>query len=137
MPQDAISGAEANKYGRETSRLIAKKIGAISLKENSNEFAYEGRLITIRCAKKGNSQVGVPYRMLERIESIIAAFEIEKKFYNLYEMTSCLYKMHMRDSKKEGKVGLVRKQVFVKKGKALLFGGNCKFDIGDLFAINK
>lgn len=119
MPQDAKSGARANKYGRETSRLIAKKIGAISLKENSNEFAFEGRLITIRCAHKGNLQVGVPYRMLERIDSVLAAFEIEKKVYNLYEMTPCLYNMHMRDSKKEGRVGLVRKQVFVKKGKAL------------------
>ena len=119
MPQDAKSGARANKYGRETSRLIAKKIGAISLKENSNEFAFEGRLITIRCAHKGNLQIGVPYRMLERIDSVVAAFEIENKFYNIYEMTPCLYKMHMRDSKKEGRVGLVRKQVFVKKGKAL------------------
>ena len=129
MPQDAIGGAEANKYGRETSRLIAKKIGAISLKDNSNEFAFEGRIITIRCAHKGKMQVGVSYQMLERIDSVVAAFEIENKVYNLYEMTPCLYKMHMRDSKKEGKVGLVRKQVFVKKGKAFLFAGNFEISI--------
>lgn len=119
MPQDSISGAQANKYGRETSRMIAKKIGAISLKENSNEFAFEGRLITIRCAQKRNMQVGVPYSMLNRIDSVVAAFEIEKNVYDLYEMTPCLYKMHKRDSKSEGKVGLVGKQVFVKEGKVL------------------
>jgi len=119
MPQDAKSGARANKYGRVTSRLIAKKIGAISLKKNSNEFAFEGRLITIRCAQKGNVKVGVLYRMLDRVDSVVAAFETEKKLYDLYEMTPSLYKMHMRDSKNEGRLGLVSKQVFVKKGKSL------------------
>lgn len=119
MPQDAKSGARANKYGRETSRLIAKQIGAISLKETSNEFAFEGRCITIRCAKKNNMQVGVTYEMLDRVDSVVGAFEIEKSVYDLYEITPCLYRMHMRDSKKEGKVGLVGKQVFLKEGKAL------------------
>ena len=119
MPQDAKSGARANKYGRDTSRLIAKQIGALSLKETSNEFAFEGRLITIRCAQKGNIQVGVLYSMLDRVDSVVAAFETEKNLYDLYEMTPSLYKMHMRDSKNEGRLGLVSKQVFAKKGKAL------------------
>lgn len=119
MPQDAKSGARANKYGRETSRLVAEQIGAISLQDNSNEFAYKGRLITIRCAHKGNLQVGVTYGMLERIDSVLAAFEVENNVYDLYEMSPCLYKMHMSDSKNEGRVGLVSKRVFVKKAKSL------------------
>ena len=119
MPQDAKSGARANKYGRDTSRSIAKQIGALSLKETSNEFAFEGRLITIRCAQKGNVQVGVLYSMLDRVDSVVAAFETEKNLYDLYEMTPSLYKMHMRDSKNEGRLGIVSKQGCVKKGKAL------------------
>jgi len=117
MPQDAKSGARANKYGLNTSRLIAKHIGALSLKENSNEFAFEGRLVTIRCARMGNAQVGVLYSMLEEVDSVIAAFEVKKNVYELYEMTPSLYKRHMRDSKKEGRLGLVNKVVFEREGK--------------------
>lgn len=119
MPQDSKSGARANVYGHKTSRLIAEKIGAVSVSDHSNEFAFEGRLITIRCAQKGNLQVGVTYTMLNRIDAVVAAFEIGKNLYELYEMTPSLYKMYMRDSKNQGTVGLVRKQVFLQKGKSL------------------
>ena len=119
MPQDAKSGAKANVYGHETSRLIAEKIGAISVSDRSNEFAHEGRLITIRCAKKNNDQVGVLYSMLDRVDSVIAAFEVEKKMYNLYEMTPSLYKKYMRDSKDEGRIGLVHKKKYIEAGKIL------------------
>lgn len=64
-------------------------------------------------------QVGVSYIMLNRVDSVIAAFEIKKKVYDLYEMTPCLYRVHMRDSKNEGRVGLVNKRVFEKEGKTL------------------
>jgi hypothetical protein len=121
MPQDSESGAKANIYGKKTSRLIAKKIGATPLTENSNEFALDGLLITIRCAHKGNLQVGVTKEMLRRIDKVIAAFEIEKDVYELYEMSPCLYKKHIRYSRKERVVGLVRKQVFVEEAKALGF----------------
>lgn len=119
MPQNAKSGARANKYGLDTSRLIAKQIGALSLKKNSNEFSFEGRLITIRCAHKKNAQVGVLYSMLDKVDSVIAALEVKKNVYDLYEMTPSLYKIHIRDSKKQGRLGLVRKLVFEKEGKIL------------------
>ena len=119
MPQDAKSGAAANEYGHETARLIGDKIGAISVKDKSNEFALEGRLVTIRCAHKGNMQVGVTYSMLDRVDKVIAAFEVGRKTYVLYEMSPSLYKMNLRDSKGEGKVGLVAKKVFKDIGKTL------------------
>ena len=119
MPQNAKSGAEANEYGHETSRLIAKQINAVSVSSKSNEFAFEGRLITIRCARKGNQQVGVLYGMLDRIDSIVAAFEIAKCIYELYEMTPAIYKIYMRDSKKEQRIGLVTKKQFIKLGRPL------------------
>ncbi|MEN6384181.1 MAG: hypothetical protein ABFD79_03185 [Phycisphaerales bacterium] len=107
MPQDRTSGARANEYGHMMARNIAEKIGAAPITDNSNEFAYEGRLITIRCAKKGNNQIGCTYAMLERIDVVFAAFEEENGIYNIYEMSPALYLSLSRDSKDEGRIGLV------------------------------
>lgn len=117
MPQNTESGKRANAYGHQTSRLIAEKIGATSVTDKTNEFAFEGRLVTIRCAQKGNKQIGVLYSMLNRVDSVIAAFEIEKGKYKLYEMTPSLYKLWMRDSKKEGTLGLLAMRTFETFGK--------------------
>ena len=119
MAQDRDSGARANLYGHETSRLLAEKIGALSVSDSSNEFAFEGRLVTIRCAQQGNSQVGVLYDMLGRVNSVIAAFEVTPKSYILYEMTPSLYRMGMRDSKGEERIGLVGRNWFEKVGRPL------------------
>lgn len=116
MPQDRDTGARANEYGHETARLIAKKLGAVSVSKQSNEFAYEGRLVTIRCAKRTTSDVGVRFNMLDRVDSVIGAFEGGDGSYDLYEMTPSLYRLEMRDSKNEGKVGLVRKRFFEERG---------------------
>jgi hypothetical protein len=86
MPQNRETGAGA-RDGRETSRFIAKKIGAKAISSNSNEFAYQGRRVTIRCAHLRTHYVGVPYRMLDRIDSVIAAFEDKTGEYDLYEMS--------------------------------------------------
>ena len=116
MPQDTVSGSEANIYGHKTARLIADRIGAVSVSDNSNEFAYLGRLVTIRCAKRTTTDVGVTFLMLERVDCIIGAFEKDDGAYQLIEMTPALYKLEMRDSKQEGKVGLVRRTTFEKRG---------------------
>lgn len=119
MGQDRESGARANAFGHEAARVIAEKIGAVSVSDRSNEFAYEGRLITIRCARGKNFQVGISYEMLERVDSVVAAFDEAGVGYTLYEMTPALYKKHMRDSKGEGRIGLVQKGAFLKFGKVL------------------
>jgi hypothetical protein len=119
MPQDRDTGARADKYGRETAQLIAKEIGAKPISSNSNEFAYQGRWVTIRCAHRRTADVGVSYSMLRRIDSIIAAFEDKAGEYDLYEMTPALIRTILRDSKGIGKVGLVRKSLFVGLGRFL------------------
>lgn len=121
MPQDRFTGIKANQYGHFTSRLIGEKIGALSISDTSNEFSFEGQLITIRCAKIGNNQIGVTYGMLDRVDLIIAAFEIEKGQYPLYEISPALYKQFMRDSKNEGHVGLITKKVLEEHGKSMSF----------------
>jgi hypothetical protein len=121
MPQNRESGARANEYGRETAKKIAEEIGAKSISKISNEFELQDRKITIRCAKHSTSDFGVTYKMLERIDAIFAAHEQEDGRYKLYEISPSMFKKNMRETSSRGpaagKVGLVRKAVFIKQGK--------------------
>jgi len=121
MPQNRESGARANRYGRECAKKIAKKIGAKSISNTSNEFEFQDRKITIRCAGYSTSDLGVTYKMLERIDAVFAALEQENGEYNLYEISPDMFKKNMRETRSAGpsagKVGLVRKKVFVNRGK--------------------
>lgn len=121
MPQDRVSGADANTYGRETARKIAIAIGAISISETSNEFELDNRKITIRCARKNNKQFGVPYQLLERVNAVIGALEQENGDYKLYEISPNKFKQKMRPTKSTGssagRVGIVRESVFINEGK--------------------
>jgi hypothetical protein len=120
MPQNRESGRRAYDYGHKTAPLIAKKIGAIPINEKkSNEFILNKQLVTIRCARKGNPLVGVLYSMLERVDWVIAAFEKVKNEYDLFQMNPTIYLKHSRDSKKQGKVGLVSRKLFEELGKPI------------------
>lgn len=121
MPQDSYSGAEARKYGLEMAQKLAHKIGAIPLSKSSNEFTMHGKRVTIRCAKVKTTDVGVTLQMLERIDKIIGAFECPDGRYELIEMNPTEFKMNMRDSKNDGKVGLVRRKKFQELGHHLGF----------------
>ena len=120
MPQDRESGARANRYGRETAIKIADAIGATSISKTSNEFKLEGRKITIRCARHSTNDLGVTYKMLERIDAIFAALEQENGMYELYEISPNMFEENMRETRSKGaaagKVGLVRKSVFIDEG---------------------
>ena len=120
MPQNRESGARANAYGRECAKKIAEKIGAKSISKTSNEFELKGRKITIRCAKHLTNDLGVTYKMLERIDTIFAALEQENGKYDIYEISPSMFEKNMRETKSKataaGKVGLVRKSVFVNEG---------------------
>jgi len=117
MPQDHSTGAEANEYGHLMARRLATILNATSVSDSSSEFSLEGRLITIRCARKGTTQVGVTYKMLDRADAVYAAFENKDGIYEVSEMTPALYRLFMRDSKNEGKVGLVTRKQFREHGK--------------------
>lgn len=121
MPQDRISGANADRYGSETARKIAEAIGAISISETSNDFKLGSQKITIRCARKNNKQFGVPYQVLKRVDAVIGAIEQENGDFKLYEITPDKFKEKMRPTgstgQSAGRVGLVRRSVFVNEGK--------------------
>ena len=120
MPQNRESGARANEYGRENAKRIAEKIGAESISRRSNEFELQGKKITIRSAKFSTNDLGVPYIMLERIDAIFAALEQKNGKYELYKISPGMFKKNMRETRSKGpaagKVGLVRKSVFVNEG---------------------
>jgi hypothetical protein len=120
MPQNQENGAEASEFGHKTAALIAGKIGADKLTSNSNEFKWNGKRVTIRIARQRNNQVGVLYAMLNRVEAVIGAFEITPNEYELMALPPDAFKKNLRDSATgKGRVGLVRKKVFVEKGSFL------------------
>ena len=121
MPQDRESGARANAYGRETAKKIAVSIGAKSISATSNEFELQGRKITIRCARRSTSDLGVTYKMLKRIDGVFAALEQKNGKYEVFELSPNIFEKNMRETKSKGasagKVGMVRKSIFIDEGK--------------------
>ena len=121
MPQDRESGARANTYGRQTAKKVAERIGAKSITKTSNEFELQGRRITIRCARYSNSNLGASYKMLKRVDAVFAALEQEDGEYKLYEISPSKFKENMRPTRSKGpaagRVGLVRRSVFVNEGR--------------------
>jgi hypothetical protein len=119
MKQDKDSGSRAAKYGLAGAVAVAEKIGAKRVSSRSNEFELDGERITIRMAHIGNHQVGTLYEMLKRVKTVIGAFEIAPNEYELLSLSSDIYRkpQHMRDSK--GRVGLVRKKIFIDHGKSV------------------
>ena len=123
MPQNRESGARANEYGRVTARKIAATIGAISTSQTSNEFELGGKKITIRCARSTTTNFGVPFKMLDRVDSIFGAIEQENGTYEIYELSMKTFAENMRDTRSKGpsagKVGLVNRSLFISQGRYL------------------
>ncbi|MBC8374097.1 MAG: hypothetical protein H8E53_10915 [Planctomycetes bacterium] len=59
--------------------------------------------------------------MLERIDAVFSALEQEDGTYELYEISPSMFEENMRATRSKGaaagKVGLVRKSVFINEGK--------------------
>jgi len=124
MSQDRESGARAVEYGLATARKIAKKFKANKIgNPRSNEYEIGNKKVVIKCARATTNSVGVPYQMLDRVESIYGAFEIDDNEYEIIEITSKAFSENMRETKSKGasagRVGLVRKSYFHTHGKAI------------------
>jgi len=123
MTQDRASGAAANKWGRETARKIALQIGAVMKDQTSNEALLAGKTIVIKCAASATDSVGVTFKMLDRLDSIIGAFQLDDGSYELWSLSPDKFRQEMRDTRSKGsaagKVGIVRKDSFEKGGAVL------------------
>jgi hypothetical protein len=57
--------------------LIAKLVGARKLSSTSNEVIWNERRAVIKASAPGNDSFGVTAKMLERLEDIYGAFELD------------------------------------------------------------
>ncbi len=123
MAQNQKTGAEANKYGRETAVKIMNALGSKPINKNTNECILDGKRVAIKCSRKYTRCIGVSYKMLERLNHVIGAFETDENSYDLYQLSPEIFSENMRETRSKGsasgKVGLVIQKVFEKEGKFL------------------
>jgi hypothetical protein len=120
MAQNRSSGAAGNAFGHETAPKIAAAMNATMLGTESNRALWDRKQVVIKCAGKNTSSVGVIYDMLDEIELVLGAFQHKDGSFDVYTLSSELYRKHARDSRSagaDGRIGVVSKQVFVKHGK--------------------
>jgi len=120
MPQDQATGADGNTFGRQTAREIAHKIGAQMLNRTSNEAVFNGNRVVIKCAGLTTPNIGVTYNMINRLHSIIGAFQQSDGAFELFVLPVENFKNNMKDTKSlgasAGKVGVLSKKVFIDNG---------------------
>jgi len=122
MAQNRESGAAGNTFGHETAPKIAAALGATMLGTSSNEARLGDARVVIKCAGKNTTSVGVVYDMLERLDTVLAAFQHKDGYFDVYSLPAAEFAKHARDSRSagaDGNVGLVTKKVFVESGKRI------------------
>jgi len=121
--QDRASGAGRRQVGRETASALAQKLRATQPSGSSNECRLDGERVVIKCAAAANDSVGVTFKMLDRLDAVVAAFQREDGAFDVWSLTPAAFKAHMRDTRSlgasAGKVGLVRRDVFESRGKSI------------------
>jgi hypothetical protein len=120
MTQDHDSGAAGDAFGRETAPRIAQAIGATMLGTTSNEALLDGRRVVIKSARPQTPSVGVTHQMLERLESVIGAFQRDDGAFEVISLPADVYRARMTDTRSTGAsaggVGIVAKSVFIAEG---------------------
>lgn len=123
MSQDRASGAAADEWGRQTARELAQQLGATKRTLRSNECLLDGKRIVIKSAAPGTDSVGVTFKMLDRLDEVLGAFQRDDGAFDIWSLSPSVFREHMRDTRSRGasagKVGLVKKDVFQSKGRAL------------------
>jgi hypothetical protein len=115
MPQNRVSGAEGNRYGRECGKRIATALGAHPVSARSNECDFNGERVVIHCARLKTNSVRVTRRMVEKLQAVLGAFEQEDGTYVVYRLPIQSYRDHMKGNS-AGNVFLVNRKVFEEQG---------------------
>lgn len=122
MSQTRESGAAADRWGRETAKALAQRLGATNFTPRSNECLLDGKRVVMKCAKPDTHSVGVTFKMLGRLDTVLGAFQGDDGAFDLWSLSASVFKDSMRDTRSRGasagKVGLVRQDVFQSKGKS-------------------
>jgi hypothetical protein len=119
--QNAESGREAAKWGSTTGPKIAAKLGFTRLSATGSEFKdSKGQRVSIRCARRGNNQVGLLNDMRDRIDYVIGAFEAEDGGFDLYKASVALWAKHARPGSPGSRMG--SKLTLLTRGRLEQFG---------------
>ena len=90
MIQNRASGAAADQWGRNTARALAQHLGATKPTLRSNECLLHGRRV-IKCAAPDTDSVGVTFKMLDRLDEIVGAFQRYDGAFELWSLRPSLY----------------------------------------------
>src|SRR6476646_2514351 len=99
MDQNRESGAKASEWGHVMAKLIAREIGASGMGKTSNECKLGEERIVIKCANIETQSVGVTYRMLERLDRVVAAFRLDEDSFELWAVSPTDFRSAMRESR--------------------------------------
>jgi hypothetical protein len=123
MPQDKVTGAAGNHYGRDCGEMIETLLGATKVKSgrSSNECQLNGKRVIVKCSRsKKPQQVGVYSHMFDRLDAVIGAFENPDGSYHIYKLSLEVFKQRMRFREyANGDRGLVTRAGFEEKGELL------------------
>jgi hypothetical protein len=123
MSQTRATGAAAAGWGLTTGHTLAVRLGARSLSAYSNECIWDGRRVVIKCAAVATDNVGVTFKMLDRLDSVIGAFQRDDGSFDLWSITAETFKNHMRHTRSRGpsagRVGILGRQIFEQHGTRL------------------
>lgn len=121
--QNRESGAKASRWGHETARAIAAKLGASDIRRSSNECRLNNERIVIKCAAVQTRSVGVTYKMLDRVDRIVGAFQCADQVFELWALLPEQFRATMRATQSQGssagKVALVERRIFERVGTKL------------------
>ena len=123
MSQTSLTGAQASSWGLRCGRALAVLLGASNPHGNSNKCELNGQMVVMKCAHFRNDKVGVSYHMLEQLDAVIGAFEDANGRYDVWSLSSDMYRNEMTGTRSTGpsagKVGVVTKRVFQSHGSFL------------------
>jgi hypothetical protein len=89
----------------------------------SNEATLDGKKVVIKCAASATDSVGVTFKMLDRLDSIIGAFQLDDESFELWSLSPEKFRRAMRGTRSRGpaagKVGIVRRDFFQESGRLL------------------
>jgi hypothetical protein len=120
MPQDRRTGAEGNRFGRANGKKLASELGATLVRHGSNEALWKGRRVVFKSAAERTKKIGVTYKMLERLDDVVAAMQQDDGRFALYILPAKRFKAAMVPTasrgSSSGRVGMVWRSVFERSG---------------------
>lgn len=89
----------------------------------SNEALLNGQNVVIKCAAPATDSVGVTYKILEKLDAVIGAFQLDDGSFELWSLSPKQFESVMRETRSRGpssgKVAIVRRGVFISHGTPL------------------